>query len=163
MFEVVYYSLGGNTRKVAEVIADELWTTERNIKSVDTIPEDAYVFLGTGCYGPVLPKEISDFIERNQLKGKKIALFTTSPFDWGKELSMIEKHIINKGVNIVGRFNCYGQFLAVKKGHPNSEDLEKARMFARSMIVQEYPQIAEMEPLAAAAVAASQVARLVSK
>ena len=76
---------------------------------------------------------------------------------------MIEKHILNKGVNIVGRFNCYGQFLAVKKGHPNSEDLEKARMFARSMIVQEYPQIAEMEPLAAAAVAASQVARLVSK
>jgi flavodoxin I len=161
MFEVIYYSRGGNTRKVAEAIADELWTTAKNIRLVGTLPEGAFIFLGSGCYGSVLVKEISDFIEKNQLQGRKIALFTTSAFGWGKELSVMEKHLLDKGVNIVGRFNCFGQFLAVKKGHPDAEELEKAREFARSMIMQEYPQIAEIEPLAVAALAASQEAKLI--
>jgi flavodoxin len=163
MFEVVYYSRGGNTKKVAEAIADELWTTAKNITQVDTLPEDAFIFLGSGCYGSVLVKEISDFIERNRLQGRKIALFTTSAFGWGKELMALEKHILDKGVNIVGRFNCYGQLLAMKSGHPDEEDLEKARTFARSMILEEYPQLAGMELLAPAAIAASQVARLVCR
>jgi flavodoxin len=155
MFEVVYYSMGGNTRKVAEAIADELSVTAKNTKSVDTLPQDAYIFLGTGCYGAVLPKDIADFIERYQLKGRKIALFTTSAFGWGKELSLMEKQIRDKGVNIVAHFNCYGQFLAMKRGHPDQEDLEKARQFARSLALQEYPQMIEIQTLAAVAGAAN--------
>jgi flavodoxin len=163
MFEVVYYSRGGNTQKVADTIADELWTTAKNIKEIDILPEDAFIFLGSGCYGGVLVKEISDFIDRNRLQGRKIALFTTSAFGWGKELAMVEKHILDKGVNIIGCFNCYGQFLAAQRGHPDDADLEKARQFARFIVLQEYPQLAEMELLAPAAVAANQVARLASK
>jgi flavodoxin len=163
MFKVVYYSRGGNTRKVAEAIADELWTMAKNIQNVHTLAEDAFIFLGSGCYGAVIVKEIDDFIDRNHLQGRKIAFFTTSAFGWEKELSIMEKHILDKGVIIVGRFNCFGQFLAVEKGHPDAVELEKAREFARLMVLEEYPQIAEMQPLAAAAVAASQEARLISK
>jgi flavodoxin len=162
MFEVVYYSMGGNTRKVAEVLAEELGTTAKNIKSVDTLPEDAFIFLGSGCYGAVLPKDISDFIERNHLKGKKIALFTTSAFAMKKEIEVMEKQIIDKGVQLTGHFDCFGQFVALRRGHPNQEDLEKAREFARSMIEQEYPQISGIEHFEGAAVTASQEARLVS-
>jgi flavodoxin len=155
MFEVVYYSMGGNTGKVAKAIADELGIKAKDIKSVDILPKDAFIFLGTGCYGAMLPREIADFIERNQLKGRKIALFATSAFGWGKELVVMEKQILDKGVNIAGRFNCFGQFLALKRGHPDVEELEKAREFARLMVLQEYPQIAEMQPLSAAVGAAS--------
>lgn len=150
MFEVVYYSMSGNTGKVAEAIADELGVTAKKIKSMDTLSEDSFIFLGTGCYSAVLPRVIADFIDKNQLKGKKIALFTTSAFGWGKEIAVMENQIRDKGVNIAGHFNCYGQFLAMKRGHPDQEDLEKARAFARLIVVQEYPQIAEMAPLAAA-------------
>jgi len=159
MFEVVYYSRGGNTKKVAEAIADELWTTAKNIQDVDTLPDDSFIFLGSGCYGSVLVKEIADFIERNRLAGRKMALFTTSAFGWGKEFSIMEKRILVKGVNIVGHFNCFGQLLSMKKGHPDAEELEEARKFARTMVVQEYPQLAELQPLAAAAVAAEQEAK----
>jgi flavodoxin len=155
MFEVVYYSKGGNTRKVAEVMADEMGIRAKDIKSVDKLPGNAFIFLGTGCYGAVLVKEIADFIERNQLKGRKIALFTTSAFGWGKEVSVMEKQLLDKGVNIVGRFNCFGQFLTMKKGHPDAEELEKAREFARSMVLQEYPQMAEIQARPIAAGAAS--------
>jgi flavodoxin len=153
MFEVVYHSMSGNTGKVAEVIANELGVTAKNIKSVDTVPGDAFIFLGTGCYGAVLPGDIVAFIERNQLKGRKIALFTTSAFGLGKEIVVMEKQIRDKGVNIAGHFNCFGQFLAMRRGHPDSKDLEKARQFARSMVIQEYPQMAEIEPMAASAAA----------
>jgi flavodoxin len=148
VFEVVYYSMSGNTGKVAKAIADELGVTAKNIKLVDTLPGDAFIFLGTGCYGAVLPGEIAGFIERNQLKGKKIALFTTSAFGLGKELVVMEKQIRDKGVNIVGHFNCFGQFITMRRGHPDREDLEKARTFARSMMVQEYPQMAEIQSAA---------------
>ncbi len=151
MFEVVYYSRGGNTRKVAEAIAGELGTAARNIKTVGTLPEDSFIFLGTGCYGAVLVKEIADFIERNHLQGRKIVLFTTSAFGWGKEVKVMENHLLNKGVNIVGHFSCLGQFLAINIGHPKADDLVKAREFARSMVLQEYPQMAEIQPLAAVA------------
>jgi flavodoxin len=161
MFEVIYYSRGGNTQKVAEAIADELWTTAKNIRSVDTLDEDAFIFLGSGCYGGMLVKEIDDFIDRNPLQGRKIALFTTSALGWSNELAMMEKHIQDKGARIVGRFHCFGQFLTLKKGHPNTEELEKAREFARLMILHEYPQLAEIQPLAAAAFAASQEARAI--
>ena len=160
MFEVVYYSRGGNTRKVADTIADELWTIAKDVTQVETLPEDAFIFLGTGCYGAVLVKEISDFIDKNLMPGRKVALFTTSAFGSSKGLAIMEKRLSDAGFNIVGRFDCCGEFLGENRGHPDDEDLEKARSFARSRVLLEYPQLAEMELLAPAAVAASQMARL---
>ena len=133
MFEVIYYSLTGNTRKVADAIAGELGVEAKNIRTVNTVPQDAFIFLGSGYYGAVLVKEISEFIERNKLQGRKVALFGTSGFGWERELSIMEKQISGKGVKVVGRFNCFGRFAAVKRGHPNLEELELARIFARNI------------------------------
>jgi flavodoxin len=131
MFEVVYFSATGNTRKVAEAIADELGVEAKNIKTVDKVAQDAFIFLGSGYYGAVMVKPIADFIERNGLQGRKIALFGTSGFGWEKELSIMEKQVTNKGVEVVGRFNCFGRFAAVKIGHPTADELDQARAFAR--------------------------------
>ena len=62
MFEVVYYSIGGNTKKVAEDIASKLGTKARDIKSMDTIPENSLVLLGSGCYGSVNWLNTSSFL-----------------------------------------------------------------------------------------------------
>jgi len=133
MYEVIYYSVTGNTKKVADAIAGELGVTARNIKTVDKVDQDALVFLGSGYYGAVLVKEISDFIERNRMQGRKMALFGTSGFGWERELALMEKQISNKGVEVVGRFNCFGRFAAVKRGHPTTDELEDARRFASSI------------------------------
>jgi flavodoxin len=133
MFEVVYYSLTGNTRKVAEAIASELGVEAKNIRNVDTISQDAFIFLGSGYYGAVLVKDIADFIDRNKLQGRKVALFGTSGFGWERELSIMEKQVSGKGVEVIGRFNCFGRFAAIKRGHPLPEELDQARSFARSI------------------------------
>jgi hypothetical protein len=62
MFDVVYYTIGGNTKKVAEDIASKLGTKAIDIKSVDTIPENSLVLLGSGCYGSVNWLNTSSFL-----------------------------------------------------------------------------------------------------
>ncbi len=131
MFEVVYFSRTGNTRKVAEAIADELGVTARNIKAIDKLSPDSFVFLGTGCYGAVLPKDITIFLKRNQFKGRKIALFTTSCFGSVSERSLLEKQIGNQGTEITDNFYCLGHWMTLKKSHPNQQELENARSYAR--------------------------------
>jgi flavodoxin len=131
VFEVVYFSRTGNTRKVAEAIADELGVTARNIKAVDKLSPDSFVFLGTGCYGAVLPKDIAIFLKRNQFNGRKVALFTTSCFGSTAERSFIEKQISNQGAEITDNFYCLGHWMTMKKNHPNRQELENARSYAR--------------------------------
>ena len=154
MFEVIYYSRGGNTRKVAEAIAAELGTAARDIKTVDRVADEADIILGSGCYGAVLAKDIMDFLDRNQVAGRKIALFTTSVLGLGKEVEVMEKQIRGKGVEVAAHFNCYGQFLGVKRGHPDKDDLDKAREFARGLAAAEVVKAQAVRPIREAAGAA---------
>ena len=78
MFEVVYYSLTGNTKKVAEAIAAELDVVAENVKSKSTLDEESTVFLGAGLYGPLRSWGFRRFIDRNRFDGRKVALFGTS-------------------------------------------------------------------------------------
>jgi flavodoxin len=135
MYEVIYYSIGGNTRKVAEAIAEEVGTKARDIKTVEAVDGKSVIMLGTGCYGAVLVKDIVDFIERNQLQGRKVALFTTSAFGMSKEVEIIENQLKNKGVDVIARFNCGGRWGVIKRNHPDTNELEKAREFARMIMV----------------------------
>ena len=146
MFEVIYYSRGGNTRKVAEAIASELGTAAKDIKTVGTVAADAYIILGSGCYGAVLVKDIADFLDRNNAEGRKIALFTTSVLGLSKEVDIMAKQIQAKGAKITNSFNCYGQFLAVKRGHPDKNDLDRAREFARAVAAGEEIKTVQFQP-----------------
>jgi len=78
MFNVVYYSIGGNTKIVAEEIASKLGTKAIDIKSVDTIPENSLVLLGSGCYGSVNWLNTSSFlwIETSCGEEKSLSLLT---------------------------------------------------------------------------------------
>jgi len=151
MFEVVYFSRTGNTRKVAEAIAGELNVTAKDVGSAGVLPPDAFIFLGTGCYGAALPKEISLFTRKNRFNGRKIALFTTSGFGSLSERAVIEKQLRGKGAVITHNFRCYGRFLAVKKDHPTPQELENARSFARAVAVTMFPERGERAKIAGAA------------
>ena len=88
MFDVVYYSIGGNTKKVAEDIASKLGTKARDIKTIDKIPENSLVLLGSGCYGSV-----------NWLN--------TSSFLWIETSCREEKSSSSPTPHLVGVKSCY--------------------------------------------------------
>jgi len=133
MFEVIYYSLTGNTRKVADAIAAELDVVAESAKTKDMLAQDSLVFLGAGLYGPLRGWGFRRFIDRNCFDGRKVALFGTSGEGKGKEVGALEEAVVAKGAEVVGSFFCRGRFLFLKRDHPTSKDLGNARKFAREM------------------------------
>ena len=133
MFEVVYYSLTGNTKKVAEAIATELDVAAEDVKAKDKLAEDSFVFLGAGLYGPLRAWGLKRFIDNNNFHGRKVALFGTSGEGKGKELGALEEAVAAKGAEVAGSFFCRGRFLFLLRRHPTSIDLDKARQFAREV------------------------------
>jgi len=137
MFEVIYYSMTGKTKKVAEAIATELDVTAENVKTKAKLAEESFVFLGAGKYGPLRSWGLQEFIDGNNFDGRKVALFGTSGDGKGKEVEALEETVTAKGAKISGRFYCKGEFLfIINRKHPTSEDLENARKFARELALQ---------------------------
>jgi len=130
MFEVVYLSRKGSTRKVAQTIAQELGVEAKDIGTVADISKDAFVFLGTGNYGTPA-KPILQFIEKNCRQLKNIALFGTSASGVGSEVISVEKILKKNNISIAGRFYCKGKFLFFRRRNPTNEELEQAKVFAR--------------------------------
>jgi flavodoxin len=134
MFEVIYYSLTGRTRKVAEAIADELGVAAEDVKSKEGLARDSFVFLGAGKYGPLRGWGLKQLIESNDFHGRKVALFGTSGNGAGQEVEALEELVVAQGADVVGSFFCAGEFLLlVNRNHPDSRDLEDARRFAREL------------------------------
>lgn len=134
MFEVIYYSKTGNTKKVAEAIAAELGVEAENVKAKKELAKDSFVFLGSGCYASKPGKKLGEFIKRNDFKGRQVALFGTSGAGIGLEVKAVEELLKPAGAIIKGSFYCKGKaWLLFNRGHPNSEELANAREFARKI------------------------------
>jgi flavodoxin len=132
MFEVIYYTSTGNTSRVAEVMAETLGVTAKDICETGPVAPDAFIFLGIDGDLDSLPEEVTDFMEENCFRGRQIALFTTSVFNFTMERRNLEKQLEAYGAVIVRSFKCRGRFLDYSKEHPTWLELKKAAWFARS-------------------------------
>ncbi len=134
MHQVIYYSRGGNTKKVAEAIAAELGVTATDVKAASLETGDGVLFLGSGCYGGNPGEDMVKFIDANDFEARRVALFGTSGGGAGNEVKAMEAAVKEKGADVIGRYFCKGQMaLLFSHGHPNSADIEAARTFARTM------------------------------
>ncbi len=131
MFEVIYASMTGNTKQVAEAIAAELGVKAEDVKTKKELQPDTFVFLGSYCHLLGRPsRELLKFIERNDFKGRRLALFGTSASGKGNELDIMEKVLESKGCRVLAKFCCSGRFLFFNRNCPTAIDLDKARRFA---------------------------------
>ncbi|MHA1199324.1 MAG: flavodoxin family protein [Candidatus Heimdallarchaeaceae archaeon] len=156
---VLYNSKGGNTKKVAEKIAEGLEADISNNKNIPDLSE--YDLVATGSW--MIMGRISfagarylKKLKRKGIDGKKVALFFTSggPEEphWrteNQEKPKILKDIMfetmekiltrNKQVKILPeRYYCKGAVRMMGKvkeneGHPTDEDLERAREFGAQL------------------------------
>jgi len=132
---VVYFSRGGNTKKVAEVIASVFGTEAADIKKITGAPEFDLLVIGTGTYGGRPGKGVLEFLDRMpSMKGKKAAVFGTSgegTFEGSTALVQIKDALEKKGAKVTGTFCCRGgSFLFFSRGHPDAGELEGAKKFA---------------------------------
>ncbi len=145
---VLYCTKSGNTQKVAEAIASELncscmhITDASESSSLNLNGYDA-VFIGTGIYKGQPHKDLLNYLQTINLYGRRrFALFMTC-FGWGKGVA--DKNVIDtltavleaKGQRLLGNsYCCFGGGLGfVKRGHPDSAELDAAKMWAKELIM----------------------------
>ncbi|MFA5269320.1 MAG: flavodoxin family protein [Methanoregula sp.] len=127
-------SRGGNTRKVADAIAEELGVSVGDLTT--PLPADQKVlFLGSGTYGGAPGKEMMKFVTDNVFTGRRVVLFGTSMAEAGalKMIAALEDAVTKKGATVLGNYHCKGKFLLFNWGRPNAEDLNNAKKYSREM------------------------------
>ena len=157
---VTYLSLTGNTKKIAEAIYETI-SEEKEIKplaEVKDLDDYNFVFIGFPVHQSGPPAKAKKFIE-SKAKGRKIALFVTHASPPGApflEPILVKCKVIADGSDLVGFFNCqgvlaqqvadmllkmkdpkfqeFGKMRHTTVGHPNAEEVENARIFAKEII-----------------------------
>ena len=132
---VVYFSRGKNTRKVAEVIAKELGTEAIDVKkqSPDASTADLLV-IGSGTYGGKPGKRLTTYLKNlAPANGKNAACFATYIWNPTRNLTTMQETLKTKEYKIIESFACCGRWFLFKRGHPTTEELNKAQEFARQL------------------------------
>jgi flavodoxin len=137
----------GNTRKVADAMAEVLNAEVRAPADVDPERVGSYdlVGFGSGVFGFAPHPELATFVDGlPPAHGARAFVFATSGL--GRILSRpfstpLAARLSAKGFRVVGSFCCRGfdtwlplrLIGGINKGHPNDADLEHARKFAHSV------------------------------
>ena len=132
-FQVIYFSRKGNTKKVAEAIASEFDVEVEDVKDAK-LDKNAFIFLGSGCYGGKPAKLMTNFIQNNDFRSRNVALFGTSASGGGKEVAEMERILGAAEAAIKGTFFCKGKFIFFNRDRPSEEDLKGAQNFAKRMM-----------------------------
>lgn len=126
---VRYYTRSGNTKKLADAIAEALGTKALEISA----PLDEKVdllFLGNSVYAGKPDASVIEFIEKNADKIGCIANFGSSA-SLRTTLKKIQPLADEKGIKVCpDEFICPGSFLFMHKGRPNESDIDAAKAFA---------------------------------
>ena len=126
---VIYYTRSGNTKKLAEAIAEALGTAAQDVSAALDEKVDL-LFLGNSLYAGKPDASVVDFIEKNADKIGCIANFGSSA-SLRSTFKKIQELADSKGIKVCPEeFVCPGSFLFMHKGRPNESDLEAAKAFA---------------------------------
>lgn len=144
---VIYTSTKyGNTKKVAIAMAEEIGADLHCLDDVhQKDPElDDYnlIALGTGIKFLRYEPNLRDYVPRNNFKDRNVFLFMScgSGWDWIHD-NIVKQTLLQQGANLLGQFTCLGFAGSfplsivggINRGHPNQNDIEQARYFARRM------------------------------
>ncbi len=132
--QVIYHSKSGNTKKVADAIAAEMGVSAASYDRADIQEPVDLLFIGDGMYYGGISGEMKKFIcslDKNKIR--TAAVFNTSGGSWWFGPGGIRKRLEKREISVLeNTFHCHGgAFGIVFSSHPNDNDLQKAREFAK--------------------------------
>lgn len=133
----MYHSQTGNTKKVAEAIAEAVGVKAEEISVTNLTETIDLLFIGDGNYGQKIDQKTVNFIKKMTAhQVRNAAIFGTYGGQTGA-LSQMQELITQQGIQVADRtFGCKGKFwLIFNRNHPDDKDLNAAREFARQMVV----------------------------
>ena len=131
---VRYYTKTGNTKRLAEAVAEAAGVEALPISVPVEEPVDI-LFLGNSYYAFSIDPEVKAFIASlDKTKVGRIVNFGSAALlnsTWKKVKAEADK----AGINMDEReFHCKGEFKGTHKGRPNEDDLKAAKEFAAKII-----------------------------
>lgn len=129
---VRYYTRSGNTKKLAEAIANAISVDAKDLSNPLEERVDV-LFLGCSYYAFDVDAEVKRFINDNKEKIGKIVCFGTSAMmkSMKKPVSKVTEPL---GIMVADEeFHCRGQFGKMHKDRPNMDDLNEASAFAKKV------------------------------
>lgn len=130
---VRYYTRSGNTKKLAEAVAEAVRVEAKDITAPLTEKADI-LFLGSSYYAFDADEAVKKFITDNKANIGKIVLFGSSAMmkSMKKPISKITDAI---GVAVADEeFHCRGEFKMFHKGRPDEKDIENIKAFAKKFV-----------------------------
>lgn len=131
--EVRYYSKKGNTKKLADAIADSLGVKALPITQ-PVNPDTEVLFLGSSVYANGVANEVKTFISSLDENIGSIVNFSTAAIS-ESTYKQVKKLVEAKGIHMSEKeYHCRGSFTILHRGRPNENDLKKAASFAKDFI-----------------------------
>ena len=148
---IAYVSVShGNTAKLARAIGEVLSADLREPELVDPVQVDGYdlLGLGSGIYAGTPHPRLRDFV-RHLTAGNGMAAFTFTTSGFGRSQSRpweasLDDLLRDRGYEVIDSFACRGfdtwlplrLIGGINKGHPDADDLARAREFAAALAAQ---------------------------
>ena len=131
---VRYYTKTGNTKRLAEAVAEAVGAEALPLGAPIEEPVDI-LFLGNSYYAFSIDPEVRDFVR--SLSGSRVGRIVNfgSAAMLNSTYKKVKAEADKVGVPMDEReFHCTGEFKGVHKGRPNEEDLKAAAAFAKSIV-----------------------------
>jgi len=148
---IVYCSVyKNNTEKIARIFAEKADCELINIKDVSDINVENYdlIGFGSGVYKESMSPKVFKLVDKLDLKGKNVFVFSTSGVGMKFYNNRLIKLLKSKGAINKGSFACKGSLIAseftknkifdfvgrLSQGHPNDRDIKEAERFIASVL-----------------------------
>ena len=131
---VRYYTKTGNTKRLAEAVAEAVGAEALPLSAPIEEPVDI-LFLGNSYYAFSIDPEVREFIRKlDKSKVGRIVNFGSAAM-LNSTYQKVKAEADKVGIPMDEReFHCKGEFKGVHKGRPNAEDLKAAAGFAKAII-----------------------------
>lgn len=131
---VRYYTKSGNTKRLAEAIANAIGVEALPIDVPVSEPVDI-LFLGNSYYAFTIDPEVRKFVASldKNLVGKIVNFGSAAMLN--STYKKVKAEADKVGIPMDPReFHCKGEFKGLHKGKPDAEDLAAAAKFAKDII-----------------------------
>ena len=128
-----YFTRGGNTKKLADAIAQAV-EAKAETTAVPLTEDVDILFLGSSPYAFGLDDEVKEFIRNIGVKVGKVVNFSTAALIKSTH-GYVAKELEGKGIPLAeAEFACRGSFAVMHKGRPNGADCKAAADFAKEIV-----------------------------
>ena len=131
---VRYYTKTGNTKRLAEAVANAVGVEALSISEPVAEPVDI-LFLGNSYYAFSIDPEVREFVASlDKKKVGKIVNFGSAAM-LNSTFKKVKAEADKVGIPMDEReFHCKGEFKGLHKGRPNEDDLSAAAEFAKAIV-----------------------------